>query len=173
VRQALPHAVLLAGAVALYVAASRIDVDTGGRIGPAVWPKTILVIMAILCAYEIVKRLLGGASERAKGLVEGLETPGEEGRAEHPRRLAGGVALVIAYVFGVQALGFFVATVLFLTLFPLVGGWRRPVLAASMAFAGSFALIVVFMRVAYISLPLGMGPFRELSIALIRLLGVT
>jgi len=31
----------------------------------------------------------------------------------------------------------------------------------------------MFMRVAYISLPLGAGPFRELSLALLRLLGVS
>jgi hypothetical protein len=29
------------------------------------------------------------------------------------------------------------------------------------------------VRVAYISLPLGQGPFRELSLALLRLLGVS
>ena len=34
-------------------------------------------------------------------------------------------------------------------------------------------LVLVFMRIAYISLPLGAGPFRDLSIALMRAIGVT
>jgi hypothetical protein len=34
-------------------------------------------------------------------------------------------------------------------------------------------LAVVFLKVAYISLPLGEGPFRALSLGLLRVLGVT
>jgi hypothetical protein len=33
-------------------------------------------------------------------------------------------------------------------------------------------MVVLFMRVAYISLPLGEGPFRSLSIALMSAIGV-
>jgi hypothetical protein len=33
-------------------------------------------------------------------------------------------------------------------------------------------LLVIFMRVAYVSLPLGVGPFKTLSLALLRLIGV-
>jgi hypothetical protein len=37
---------------------------------------------------------------------------------------------------------------------------------------GSFTLLVVFMRLAYVSLPLGVGPFKALSVGLLRLIGV-
>jgi hypothetical protein len=33
--------------------------------------------------------------------------------------------------------------------------------------------VVVFMRVAYISLPLGEGPFRAISLGLMRAIGVS
>ena len=39
------------------------------------------------------------------------------------------------------------------------------------SYAGSPALLVIFMRVAYVSLPLGIGPFRTVSLALLRLIG--
>jgi putative tricarboxylic transport membrane protein len=176
-RQVVPHAVMLLGAGLLFWASTRIDVDTGGRIGPAVWPRTIILLLALLCLYEIVKRLLAGTQTSATGVVSTMAMPGEasaeEREVEHPRKLMGGIALVAAYVFGVQWLGFFVATALFLAVFPWVGGMRRPLLSASIAVLGSLALIIVFMRVAYISLPLGAGPFRELSILLLRVLGVT
>lgn len=87
--------------------------------------------------------------------------------------LAGGIALVAAYVFAVPWLGFFLTTALFLGVFPWVGGLRRPLLSAMLGIAGSLALVVVFMRVAYISLPLGEGPFRALSLALMRAIGVS
>jgi hypothetical protein len=98
--------------------------------------------------------------------------PAPPSAREHPRRLWGGGALVVAYGVAVSWLGFFVSTALFLGAFPWVGGLRRPALAAALSVVGSFVLFVVFMRVAYISLPLGEGPFRTLSIALLRLIGV-
>lgn len=178
-REVLPYAVVLAAAAFLYWAAGRIDVETGGRIGPGVWPKAVIVFMAILCLFEIAKRLMAGRGTSTAGVLRGLErSPAGEPEAEaslpeHPRKLFGGIALVVAYVVGVSWLGFFVATALFLAVFPWVGGMRRPILSGVVGLAGAVALIVVFMRVAYISLPLGEGPFRVFSIALLRFIGVS
>ena len=171
-RQVLPHGVMLLAAVFLYWAATLIDVDTGGRIGPAVWPKTIIVIMGLLCAYEVAKRLVSDApgEVRAMGIPES-EGSGTKQVREHPRKLYGGIALIAAYVVAVPWLGFFVTTALFLAAFPWVAGLRRPVLSAVLGLAGSLALVVVFMRIAYISLPFGEGPFRTLSLALLRAIG--
>lgn len=169
---------MFVAAAMIYWAATRIDVDTGGRIGPAAWPKAILVIMALLCLYEIVKRLATRSAASATGVLGGMAgspgaAPAEEQAREHPRKLAGGIALVVAYVVGASWLGFFVSTALFLAIFPWIGGYRRVFVSASVAIAGSFLLIVIFMRVAYVSLPLGEGPFKALSLALLRLIGVS
>ena len=172
----VPHAVMLAVACWLYWVASGIDAETGGRIGPAVWPKAIIVFMGLLCMYEIVKRLVVRTDFVAKGLLSGSEMPaGVEASAppENYRMLFAGIGAVAGYVFAVPWLGFFPATALFLLVFPWLGGQRRwPVLVAS-SLVGTFLLAVVFLRVAYISLPLGEGPFRELSLGLLRLIGVT
>lgn len=174
-RQVLPHGVMLAGAVLLYWAALRIDAYTGtsgggSRIGPDAWPKAIIVIMGLLCAVEVARRWLAGAPPEAPAAAP--MTAAAAPRAEHPRKLWGGIALVAAYVLGVAWLGFFVSTAIFLAAFPWVGGLRRPALAAALGLGGSFLLVVLFMRVAYISLPLGEGPFRALSLALLRVIGV-
>ena len=63
-------------------------------------------------------------------------------------------------------------TALFLALFSWVGGYRRPVTVAVVSVIGALALLVIFMRVAYVSLPLGVGPFKALSLVLLRLIGV-
>jgi putative tricarboxylic transport membrane protein len=174
-RQVLPHGVMLVAAIVLYRLAAGIDVDTGGRISPAVWPRAIIVVMGLLCAYEIVKRLVARSRFTAKGMVS---TDPLGVMAEAPARrdlpmLFGGIALIAAYVVAVPYAGFFLTTALFLAAFPWIGGLRRPLLSAAIGLAGSLVLVVVFMRIAYISLPLGVGPFRDLSIALMRAIGVT
>jgi hypothetical protein len=176
VMRVLPHAVMLLVACALYWMATRIEADTGGRIGPAVWPKAIIVFMGLLCAYEIVKRLVVRTDFVATGLVPGMAEPVAEpapAPAAGNRMLFGGIALIAAFVFAVPWIGFFLATALFLAIFPWIGGLRRPVVAVSVSLAGTLVLAVVFLKVAYISLPLGEGPFRALSLGLLRVLGVT
>jgi hypothetical protein len=171
-RRIAPYGVLLLVAGFLYWAAGRIDAPTGGRIGPDAWPRAVIVFMGLLCAYEIVKRLVVRTDFEAKGLLSGSGVDTPRGKANYPM-LFGGIALILAYVIAVPWTGFFATTALFLAAFQWVGGLRRPVLVAAIGLAGSFALVVVFMRVAYISLPLGEGPFRALSLGLMRAIGVT
>ncbi|MEO7743199.1 MAG: tripartite tricarboxylate transporter TctB family protein [Usitatibacter sp.] len=173
--QVLPHGVMLAASIVLYWLAAGIDVDTGGRISPAVWPKAVIVIMGLLCAYEIVKRLLARSQFTATGVLS-TDPLGVGREAALPLNLPmlfGGIALIAAYVVAVPYTGFFLTTALFLGIFPRIGGMQRPLLCAAIGVAGSLALAVVFMRIAYISLPLGDGAFRALSLALMRAIGVT
>ena len=171
-RRILPHAVMLAATVLLWIAARRIETGSGGRVGPDLWPKAVLGIMALLCIYEIGRRLLTRGSEGAASLVQ-MDSGPLEPRRTHPRLLAAGIALIAAYVIAVPWVGFFASTVTFLAAFMWVGGFRRPLAVALVSLIGSLALIVTFMRIAYISLPLGEGPFRALSLGLLRLIGVS
>ena len=187
-RLALPHTVLLLIAGLLYYAASLIDTSGAGgtRIGPDFWPKVIIGAMAALCIYEIGKRLISGNVRDAAGLIAGLdrvplEIEGAPARAEAPvtteaqpnhRRLAAGLVLIAAFVLGAAYVGFFVGTALFLALFSWIGGYRRALPVALVSVIGAFVLLVIFMRIAYISLPLGAGPFQQLSVLLLRLIGV-
>ena len=162
-RQALPYAVMLAVSAGLYWAATRIEPGTGGRIGPGVWPKAIVVFMALLCLYEIVKRLARRGEARAAA---------EEIPRAH-RMLWWGIGLIVAYVLLVPWVGFFAGTLLFLWSFQVAGGFRRHALAGFIALIGTMFLVLVFMRIAYISLPLGEGPFKVLSIGVMKLIGAS
>jgi hypothetical protein len=174
-RLVLPHGLLLVATALLYWAATGIQASAGaGRIGPGAWPKAIIVIMGLLCAWEIARRLVlrrrgGGAGVGGTGTDDASQAPA----GMQAGKLAAGVGLVFAYVVAVPWVGFFVATAVFLAAFPWFGGMRRPLLTGVLGLAGSLALVVVFMRVAYISLPLGEGPFRALSLALLSAIGVS
>ncbi|MGH6609207.1 MAG: tripartite tricarboxylate transporter TctB family protein [Burkholderiaceae bacterium] len=181
-RLALPHTVLLLVAALLYYATTFIDTSGSGgtRLGPDFWPKIIIGAMAALCIYEIGKRLIVGVTRDATGLITGLErAPIEaEGASALPRartdnrKLAAGIALIAMFVVGVVYVGFFIGTVLFLALFSWIGGYRRAWPVALVSVIGAFVLLVIFMRVAYVSLPLGVGPFQQISVTLLRLMGV-
>ena len=179
-RQALPHGILLAASIFLFWSVTQIDAYTGGsgRIGPDAWPKAIIVFMGLLCAMEVLKRLFAkpkghvDAALPEPGSGESSELSAAPVAAQYPAKLAGGIVAIAAYALLVSWIGFFVATALFLGVFPWIGGLRRPMLSAVLGIAGSFLLIVMFMRLAYISLPLGEGPFRSLSIGLLKLIGV-
>lgn len=186
IRAILPHGLLLIVAAVFYGLAARIEAPVAAadtRIGPASWPKFVLGAMAALCLYEIVKRLLVGTSFTATGLLQGLNRPPPAGATDAEQtaadagsahgKLAAGLAAIFAFVASVPYLGFFAATVAFLAAFAWIGGFRRPVAATVTALLGGFVLVFIFVRVAYISLPLGQGPFRELSLALLRLLGLS
>jgi putative tricarboxylic transport membrane protein len=182
-RLVLPYSIMLLVAGWLYYAATLIDAPGGlsaTRIGPDFWPKTIIGAMAVLCIYEIAKRLMIGAGRDAGGLTEGLDRPPATPDAEQVvpeasidnRKLAAGLALIAGFVIGVVYLGFVIATALFLALFSWVGGYRRALPVALVSVLGAFILLVIFMRVAYVSLPLGVGPFHSLSVLILQLIGV-
>ena len=176
----LPYAALLAGAAYLFLQAGTFaSAARPGQLGPDFWPRAVLVLLMVVCGYEIVRRLLG-RPVAPEATVEPAHdaAPGDEGDAapasgeRFPWRLAAGIGLTILYVLTLDELGFFVATALYLALFMIAGRYYRTRVVALSALLGSLAFVFVFMKIVYVSLPLGVGPFRALSIALLALLGI-
>lgn len=170
---------MLGAAAYFYHLASRFEFAAPeGRIGPDAWPKIILGLLAAVCLYEIGRSFLGSAARAASGLLQSLMAgAADDADRVHiadrsPGQLLGGIAVTIAYAVLIDVIGFFVATALYLAAFTTVGGYRRYWVVALSSVAGSLALMVIFMRIVYLSLPPGVGPFRALSFGLLALLGV-
>ena len=165
-----PYAALLAGAAYLYHDTRRFEaLGRAGQLGPDFWPKAVLVLLMVVCAIEVVRRVLAPPAAREP------EAPPQAHDEEPPRDwrlLFGGIALTILYVPGIAYLGFFLATILFLAAFMWVGRFRRPRIVAAASIVGSFTFVFVFMKVVYVSLPLGWGPFRVLSAWIMAALGI-
>jgi putative tricarboxylic transport membrane protein len=176
--RASPYIVVQLAAMYLYQVAGRIEFPAApGRIGPDFWPKSILVLLGLVCFYEIIKNLLVGETFTAAGLLEKLmkdsgATEGEEKLRSYPLLLVGGIVLTIIYVATIDKLGFFLATIAYLALFMVIGRYRRWRVIAISSALGSLGLMFIFMKVVYVSLPLGVEPFSAVSLLLLRIMGV-
>lgn len=173
---ASPYVAVLAAAVFLLYLTGRIDyVAPRGRIGPDFWPRAILWFLVLVCVYEAAKRLLFTGAAGVEGVQQALlRAAGEaEGwKRGHAWRLMAGVAATLAYVLLVNVFGFFLSTFAFIAAFIAIGGQaglRAPLISGAL---GSLAFVVIFMKIVYVSLPLGQGPFRAVSVGLMSVLGV-
>lgn len=182
IRKNAPYAAVFAVAAYLYFLARQIDFAApGGRIGPDFWPKTILLMAMATCVYEIVKNLFFGKSVKelagvlqsivAAAPAETAAVPAEEPRT-YPQLLAIGIALTVGYALLIETLGFFLCTFIYLAAFMLVGRYRRAGVVLATSLIGSLVFLFVFMKIVYVSLPLGQGPFAEVSFLLLRLMGI-
>lgn len=182
-----PYIVVLLISGFLYYRATQFGFDApGGRIGPNVWPKIILGLTMLTCVYEIVKDLLfSGERGEIPSVLDSIveESPAGQAPASDsmppegqqrtfPRLLIAGAAMTVAYALLVEKLGFFLCTALFLGGFMWVGRYRRLGVIVATSLLGSFAFMFLFMKIVYVSLPLGVGPFEQLSIALMKLMGI-
>ncbi|MCX7146142.1 MAG: tripartite tricarboxylate transporter TctB family protein [Sulfuritalea sp.] len=180
-KDTLQYLIVLAIAVGLFVGTSQIGGGASGadQLGPAFWPRLILGLAICVCVFEIGFRqftdmegmsgLLAQVTsemERVEGEVE--EEPGEA----NPLRLISGVILTLLYVWVMPLIGFTIATLLYTALFIRMGGYRKLGVTAVVSVLGTLLLVFLFMKVVYVSLPLGKGVFGEISIALLPLLGI-
>ena len=180
--RAAPYLVVGCVAGYLYYVASAITYSARpGTLGPDFWPRLILGLIVAACIYEVTKILVLRKTTEVTGVLDQLvdATAGEQERSElgvesksRPVLLLLGIALTAAYVAGIQTLGFFTATVPYLAAFIALGGYRRWGVVAVTSVLGTLLMFFFFMKVVYISLPLGEPPFRSITLGLMQLLGI-
>ena len=177
----VPYVIVLAIVGFLYYRTGSIEfVAPGGRIGPNVWPRAILVLAMVACVYEIAKNLCFGKADRdlegvlgsvLKEVPAAATTPEPEEKT-YPHLLWSGIALTLLYVVGVEQVGFFLATFAYLAAFTWIGRYRRIGVVLVTSLLGSLALMFTFMKIVYVSLPLGVEPFAQVSFLLMRAMGI-
>lgn len=177
-KRAAPYAIILAVGAYLYDVAVHFDYQqVPDRIGPDAWPRIILVLLMAICAGQVAKLVFwrkGGKVEEVHG---GAQEQGDESglhlsAQEKPRLAWAGIALTFIYLYAFEWIGFFGASVVYLLLLMFVGGYRRVLPGLVISVAASLGFVFVFMKIVYVSLPLGRGPFLELSVGVMKLLGI-
>ena len=150
----------------------------GERPGPDVWPRAILLLLMVACVVRIVSVLRRPSAAEPVMLQDVISgaMPGEahddKPPARYPVLLLTGVALTIGYVALLGTLGFFLDTVLYIAALTWTGRYRRSPVIAAVAIAGALVFMFIFMKVVYLSLPIGSEPFATVSLLLMRLLGI-
>lgn len=178
-RALLPYVLVLAAAVALCYSALHFDFTArGDRPGPDVWPRAILLLLIVACIVRIVSVLRRPTAAEPVMLQDVLagalpgDAPDDAPSPRYPVLLLTGIALTIGYVALLGTLGFFIDTALYIAALTRTGRYRRWPVIAAVAIVGALAFMFIFMKVVYLSLPIGTEPFSTVSLLLMRLMGI-
>jgi len=164
-RSIVPYALGLAIAVALFIyAGTFLYSPRPGQLGPDVWPRLAIVLMGASCIYEISRRLIAG-NQDAAGFLEAFdrEPDVEDKEPVYPRLLVGGIVLMGIYAVLVPVLGCILGTFVFLAAFMYVGGYRAHGAIWGTSAAVTLFCGILFLRIAYVSLPRGIPPFDRVT----------
>jgi hypothetical protein len=127
-------------------------------VGPALWPKMILITILILSGLLVIKN-----GRRLLRLASGIETSTASSKMVGGRMLMLTISLSLLYGFGVTYIGFLLSIFIFQVLFLLILKVRNiwtltlyPICMTSVVYA-------IFIKVLYIPLPRGTGIFLTIS----------
>ncbi len=167
VRIWLPGALLLLGVVFWTIAGG---IDAPGlqpdQLTPWFWPRAMLLGLMVCCAIRIFETVRGRPEAPRRA-----EDPAV-GEGQNSQILGVAIVAVLAYVFMTSAVGFPLATLLFLIGFSYLGGWDRAPSLLAVGVLGTLGALYLFVKVVYLPLPKGWGPFQALTIAVYRTLGI-
>ena len=178
-RALLPYVLVLAAAAVLSYNALHFGyTPRGDRPGPDVWPRAILALLALTCVVRIVtvlRRPTDAEPAMLQDVIADAHTVDEPPPApprHYPALLATGIAMTIAYVALLGTLGFFLDTVLYIAALTRTGRYTRWPVIVGVAFGGALMFMFIFMKIVYLSLPIGSPPFASVSLLLMQLMGI-
>jgi putative tricarboxylic transport membrane protein len=173
VERVVPYALVFAVAAFLLYRAEHFEFTAAAdQIGPDSWPKLILYMIMATSAFEGVRRLLTARSTPSgPAVVPIVESPFEREHADM-RVVLACVAASLVYLALFEVVGFFFDTLVFVMALIWIGRFRRFWIALAISVVTTLLFMLVFMRVIFVALPIGIGPFEWLSTSLMRLLGV-
>ena len=167
-----PYVIILLVSLYFYYLAGRFQFSAKqGHLGPDFWPKMLLALTMVACLYEIIKTaffLKAAVPKEAQGEHSPKAT---ETKKTYPWLLVIGTVMTVAYAYFVTILGFVICTFLYFALFMIVGRYRKPWAILSNSVIGTLLLVVIFMRIVYVSLPPGQEPFSSVTFFVLSLIG--
>ncbi len=175
VERVVPYAIVFCGAAFLVYRAQHFEFTaTEDQIGPDSWPKLILYMIMATSAFEGARRLLlawNGDLMRllAPAMTESLTMEREPADI---RIVFSCVAASIIYLALFETVGFFIDTLAFIFALVWIGRFRSFWIATAVSGTATIVFMLIFMRVIFVALPIGEGPFQTISLAVMRLIGV-
>jgi hypothetical protein len=160
-----PYVIGLAIAVALYIYTGTFEYTArAGALGPNAWPCLAILLMGASCLFELTRRLIIGNKD-VTGFMEAFDREPEtkESQPVYLRLVIGGIVLMASYAVLVSILGFILATFLFLAAFMYISGYRAHGVIWGASATVTIFCGILFLRIAYVSLPRGIEPFDRVT----------
>ena len=153
---------IFAASIFFYHIAGKMD-EFPGQLGPAFWPKAILLLLMVGCGIKTIEILLarrkGGANE-GEAPLPSVNVP----------RLLGLIGIVLGAVALMNEIGFLLTNLLFLLSFMYLAGVRKKITLFLTSVLGTVILLYLFVKVVYLPLPKGSWFFHDLTISIYRFL---
>jgi len=163
--QIIGNAVILVFFLFLLIDSLKLhEIRRFGEMGSGFWPILILSSAALLSAFLLLSSIL--KFRKGKGNEEPEETLSPEDLASRKKQRNIVILCAVAtlgYIFAMQAIGFALATFLYVLAFILVLGERRKSILIVSPVLVTALILVVFSRLIAMPLPKGMGFFADLS----------
>jgi putative tricarboxylic transport membrane protein len=140
-----------------------------GIAGPTTWPTLMLYLVMVFALGWAVQRVAWVLRRREQSPASALPA---QAAVAGGTRVWLGIVLVLAYGFSLPWLGFALATLLYIVLWLLLGGIRKPLQITLISGVGTLVFLYFFVKVALMPLERGVGAIGEFSVALYRLLGI-
>ncbi len=150
------------------------QVARDGQLGPGFWPRLVLAGLGLTCLAKLAaewRRQRAGESV-GPAMVDTRALEAARLPELSRRKLATAIGLVVLYVLATPAMGFALATLGFIPAFMYLCGTRSVAVLAANTAVGTVLLLYLFIKLVYLPLPKGEGPFEAVSLALYRALGI-
>ncbi|MEJ0048812.1 MAG: tripartite tricarboxylate transporter TctB family protein [Rhodospirillales bacterium] len=182
--QVAPYVLVLAAAGYLCRLTYHFDVTAPeGQIGPEFWPRTICIFMMITCVVKIAHLAWtsvyaggeGGVGEPQADWSDAAERQHADATLPSSHRRLDiwlGIGTTALYLLAFQTLGYFLSTLAFMVAFIYLGQYRKWRTILVVSTLASLVFMFIFMKVVYISLPIGVEPFSRVSVFLMELMHV-
>lgn len=137
-------------------------------LGPDAWPDLILNGLALFSAIWLGLELwvLGRAGRRSA-----LRAPDDDEIYRFGKAVVG-IILIVLYGILLPLTGFALTTAVFIAIWCVYGGVRKPLVVFPVSLIGTWALLWVFMGISLMPLSRGRGVFDQFSIWLLKALGI-
>jgi Na+-transporting NADH:ubiquinone oxidoreductase subunit NqrB len=171
-KRIIPYVIILLVSLYFYYLAGQFRFSAKpGNLGPDFWPKLLLGLTMAACLYEIIKTTFFLKVAPFKEAAGETAAKTESKKKTYPGLLVIGIVMTVAYAYLVSILGFIICTLLYFALFMIVGRYRKPWAILANSVAGTLVLVVIFMKIVYVSLPPGQEPFSSVTFFVLSLMG--
>jgi putative tricarboxylic transport membrane protein len=148
---------------------------TRGLAGPSMWPDMMLwsiIFFGCVWVVQIVVVFFRALNLPVESAGSSYELSSDAQSTPFSIFIGCGVVCILLYGYFIPVIGFALATLLYLIIWCILGGIRKPLLLGPIGLLGTAVLLYLFVKLASMPLDRGQGVIGEFSIALYRMMGI-